>query len=195
MVDDIEIHPLTSERWPDLEDLFGPEKGANSGCWCMWPRVSGPLYRDMQRSGRKEAFEALVKQEAVPGLLAYSAGQAVGWCAVGPRENTIRFHTSKAARLAEAPAPGSIYALTCFFIRRGWRRQGLTRLLTLAARDFAALAGATALDVCPIAPDKPLQWGEGFVGIASVFRDLGFEEIERRSERRPLMRLQLDRQA
>jgi hypothetical protein len=29
------------------------------------------------------------------------------------------------------------------------------------------------------------------VGIASVFRDLGFEEIARRSPRRPLMRLEL----
>jgi hypothetical protein len=36
-----------------------------------------------------------------------------------------------------------------------------------------------------------LQWGEGFVGIAPLFRDLGFTEIARRSPRRPLMRLVL----
>ncbi|GLS23471.1 N-acetyltransferase [Labrys miyagiensis] len=192
MAADVEIHALTSERWPDLETLFGPEKGANSGCWCMWLRVNGPLFRDMERAGRKAAFQALVAQETVPGLLAYSGGEAVGWCAVGPRENSTRFHASKAARLTVDFPPGSIFALTCFFIRSDWRRKGLTRLLTLAARDFAVQAGATALDVCPIASDKPLIWGEGFVGIESVFRDLGFEEIARRSERRPLMRLALN---
>ncbi len=33
------------------------------------------------------------------------------------------------------------------------------------------------------------MWGEGFVGIASVFRKLGFQEIARRTPTRPLMRL------
>ncbi len=28
-----DVVPLTPERWPDLEDLFGP-KGACYGCWC-----------------------------------------------------------------------------------------------------------------------------------------------------------------
>lgn len=35
------------------------------------------------------------------------------------------------------------------------------------------------------------MWGEGFVGITSVFATLGFREIARRSSRRPLMRLVL----
>ena len=48
---------------------------------------------------------------------------------------------------------------------------------------------AKAVDVCPIDTEKPLMWGEGFVGIVSVFRELGFVEVARRSPRRPLMRL------
>ena len=28
------FHPVTPDRWPDLERLFGPH-GANSGCWCL----------------------------------------------------------------------------------------------------------------------------------------------------------------
>ena len=39
------VHPLTPSRWADVEDLFGPEKGANSGCWCMWPRVTSSEFR------------------------------------------------------------------------------------------------------------------------------------------------------
>ena len=34
----IEIHPLTPDRWADFEKLFGP-RGAYAGCWCMWPRM------------------------------------------------------------------------------------------------------------------------------------------------------------
>jgi len=61
--------------------------------------------------------------------------------------------------------------------------------LAEAAIDYARKKKAAALDVCPIDTDKPLMWGEGFVGIVSVFAKLGFKEVARRSPRRPLMRL------
>ena len=50
------FHPLTADRWPDLEDLFGKDKGANSGCWCMWPRVSRAEFDEMGKHKRKRAF-------------------------------------------------------------------------------------------------------------------------------------------
>jgi hypothetical protein len=61
--------------------------------------------------------------------------------------------------------------------------------LAKAAIAYARKKKARAIDVCPIETDRPLMWGEGFVGIVSVFRDLGFREVARRSPRRPLMRL------
>ena len=36
---DFDVAALTPDRWPDLERLFG-ERGASSGCWCMWWRVA-----------------------------------------------------------------------------------------------------------------------------------------------------------
>jgi GNAT superfamily N-acetyltransferase len=192
--DVLDIHPLTADRWPDLEDLFGPLRGANSGCWCMWPRVRGADYKAMEKAGRKDAFQSIVGAGPPPGLLAYQDGKAVGWCAVGPRTRSARFHGAKASQPLESPDEpdaAQVYAITCFFIRTGYRKQGLTRRLIDAALDFAKANGATAVDACPIDPEKPLTWGEGFVGIASVFASLGFKEIARRSPRRPLMRLSL----
>jgi hypothetical protein len=63
--------------------------------------------------------------------------------------------------------------------------------LAIAAVGHAKEKGASAVDACPVEADRPLMWGDGFVGIASVFRNLGFTEIARRSPRRPLMRLTL----
>ncbi len=42
-----EIHPLTPDRWDDLETLFGP-RGAYVGCWCMFWRVSRAVRRAVQ---------------------------------------------------------------------------------------------------------------------------------------------------
>lgn len=188
------VVPLTPDRWDDLVDLFGPERGAASGCWCMWHRVAGRAgWTALGAEGRRDAFRARVTEGPPPGLLAYRGAVAVGWVAVTPRAELPRFERQKvSARPEDATPPAApLYALHCFYIRAGHRRQGLMRRLAEAAIAHARAAGAAALDVCPIEPDRPLQWGEGFVGLAPLFRDLGFVEIARRSPRRPLMRLAL----
>lgn len=189
------VHPLTPSRWADVEDLFGPEKGANSGCWCMWPRLTSSDFRAMDKEKRKRAFKFCVAKGPVPGLLLYEGGQAIGWVAVSPRIDVIRFEKAKTSGLEPERDPAKFYAITCFYVRIGHRKRGLMTDLAKAAIDYAKKKKAVALDVCPIETDKPLMWGEGFVGIASVFRELGFEEVARRSPRRPLMRLSFGRGA
>ena len=190
---DLIFRPLTPDRWPDLEDLFGPERGANSGCWCMWPRVKATQWKAMSKGERKAAFREVVSAGPAPGLIAYEDGIAIGWCAIGPRPSLARFDSAKASRpVAEAPAGAApVYAIACFYARTGHRRKGLMRRLALAAIEFARRNGARAVEACPIDADRPLIWGDGFVGVTSVFAALGFTEIARRSPRRPLMRLEL----
>ncbi len=186
-----EIHPLTPDRWSDLVDLFGPERGANSGCWCMWPFLRGKDWNALSRDERREAFKAKATDGPAPGLLVYRDGQAVGWVALGPRENYVRFQLSKVTRPLESDDRElirSTFAITCFYVRSGYRKSGLMSELLAAGVDHAVERGAKVVDACPIDTDRPSQWGEGFVGFTPVFRHGGFEEIARRSPRRPLMR-------
>jgi predicted GNAT family acetyltransferase len=183
------VRPLTPARWSDVEDMFGPEKGANSGCWCMWPRLTSADFRAMSKDKRKKAFRSRVENGPMPGLLLYENSQAIGWVAVSPRAEVIRFEKAKASKLEPEKDPKTHYAITCFYVRTGHRKRGLMTDLAKAAIDYARRKKARAIDACPVESDKPLMWGEGFVGIASVFRELGFKEVARRSPRRPLMRL------
>jgi predicted GNAT family acetyltransferase len=183
------VRPLTPSRWLDLEDLFGPDKGANSGCWCMWPRLVSSDFEALSKDQRKKAFRSCVAAGPVPGLLLYEKGKAIGWVAVSPRTEVIRFEKAKASALETGKDAQGNFAITCFYVRRGHRKRGLMTDLAKAAIDYAKKKKAKAIDVCPIETDKPLMWGEGFVGIVSVFRELGFEVVARRSRRRPLMRL------
>jgi GNAT superfamily N-acetyltransferase len=192
MTEPIAFHALTPDRWADFETLFGPDRGGNSGCWCLWPRLPRADYLVMPKADRKAMFRQIVMRGPAPGVLAYERDLAIGWCAVGQRRSYARFEAAKVSKpvegLSDAPA---VYALTCFYVRKGYTKRGLMRELSLAAIDLARRAGAAAVEVCPIEADKPLVWGDGFTGIASVFRKLGFREIARRSPRRPLMRLDL----
>jgi GNAT superfamily N-acetyltransferase len=160
----------------------------------MWTRMPRKDWRAMGRAERKAAFRDIVQRGPPPGLLAFEGDKAIGWCAVGPRSSVAAFQNARTSKPAEPDeAPENVFAVTCFYIRAGYRGRGLMRALAQAAVDYANQRGAEALDVCPIDGDRKLLWGEGFVGLAPVFRDLGFEEIARRTATRPLMRLALGR--
>ncbi len=185
------FEPLTPALWDDFEDLFGPERGACAGCWCMWPLVPRKDFLGMGKTGRKTHFRAIVDAGPPPGILAYIGDRAVGWCAVAPRERAIRFDTSRISKPAIASDdPSTVFAITCFFVRNGWRGKGLTHELAAAGTAYAVARGARVVEACPIDTDRKLIWGEGFVGFPAVFKSLGFREIARRSPTRPLMRLE-----
>src|SRR5690606_10805607 len=80
----VECHPVTPDRWPDLEALFGP-RGATGGCWCMWWRLRRAQFNAQKGEANRQALQRLVTSGEIPGLLAYVDNQAVGWCAIAPR--------------------------------------------------------------------------------------------------------------
>lgn len=186
------FHPATPDRWEDLERLFGPERGGNAGCWCMWWRLKKPEWDKLGKPGRKRSFKRLVASGEVPGILAYRGDEPVGWCAIAPRGSTPRLNTSRVAAPTEPVTPED-WAITCFYIAPAHRHTGLMEALVAAALKHALRNGAKRVDACPIEPKRKLMWGEGFVGIASVFRKAGFREIEKRSETRTLVRRELGR--
>lgn len=184
--------PLTPDRWDDLEKLFGPERGANSGCWCMFWRIKRPEWEKLGKDGRKKQFSAVVRTGEVPGIITYAGQEPAGWCAIAPRAATPRLNSSRVAAPTDPVTPKD-WAITCFYIAPGHRRSGMMGALVDAAVKHAKKNGARRIDACPIDPKRNLIWGEGFVGIASVFREAGFAEIDRRSETRILMRMDLGR--
>jgi len=186
----LDIRPLTPARWGDLECLFGPERGASSGCWCMWWRLPRSTWKQAPRAERKAAFAGVVRAGPPPGLLAYAEGQAVGWVAVAPRDATPRFNVSPVARPEDAAADlAATWAVTCFYVAPKFRRRGLMRRLIAAALAHARAQGAASVEACP--KDLATSSAEVFVGVTAAFACEGFREIARRSPTRPLMRREL----
>ncbi len=181
----IEVLPLTAERWPDLERLFGP-RGACAGCWCMWFRTPRAEFERGKGDGNREALRALVESGPPPGILAYAGAEPVGWCAVAPREAYVLLQRSRILRpLDDAP----VWSIVCFFVSRRHRRRGVTAQLLRAATRFALERGARIVEGYPVEP-KDRRVADTFVyhGVASAFRAAGFHEVARRSETRPIMR-------
>jgi GNAT superfamily N-acetyltransferase len=175
----LRIEPLTLDLWPALEELFG-DRGACNGCWCMHWRI-GPEYRK-----RLADFRKVVKAGPPPGLLAFEDDRAVGWCQVTPRDVLPWLdHTWRLRRVDGIP----VWSITCFYIRIGHRRQGITRALIRAALTAARHAGAPALEAYPL--DAALSPSATSTGYASTFARLGFKEVARHSPERPIFRYEL----
>ena len=183
-----EVHPLTPPRFEDLVTLFGP-KGAQEGCWCMWWRKTNKDWKACQGEGNKQALRALVEDGVEPGLLAYEDGEVAGWVSVGPREDFARFETS---RILKPVDDQPVWSVVCFFIGKAHRRKGLSVKLLEAAKVYAREHGATVLEGYPTEPKKD-KAVDAFVytGLRSAFDRAGFEEVARRSETRPIMRIHL----
>ncbi|MBJ3776933.1 GNAT family N-acetyltransferase [Acuticoccus mangrovi] len=177
--------PVDAARFADIERLFGP-KGASDGCWCRYWSDPARVWREGTAGERHDAFAAEVASEAPVGLIAYDGETPVGWCRITPRAAVPRFNTTRTGR--PDGDIDDVWALTCFYIARTWRGQGLMRRLAEEAVAYAAAHGARAVEAAPIEPKRPLMWGEGYVGIASSLAAAGFEEVERRTPIRPFMR-------
>ena len=178
------IRPLTPDRWDDFEALFG-KNGACAGCWCTWWRLGQAEWLAKKGDGAKRTMRALVKAGPPPGLLAYVGVEAVGWCALAPRKDYARLSRSKIlAPVDDAP----VWSVTCFFVRRDWRRRGVTVALLNEAARWVATQGGRLLEGYPTDTDQEQPAAFVFHGLFGAFRRAGFREVARRSKSRPIVR-------
>lgn len=180
----LEYHPVTPERWPDLERLFG-ERGAYGGCWCMWWRLTRSQFGKNTGEENKRALKAIVDSRQIPGLLAYASGEPIAWCSLGPRETYPALERSRTLkRVDDQP----VWSVVCFFVAKPFRGQGLMASLLRSAVEYAREHGARIVEGYPVEPTKPLSGYSGYTGVVSAFRNAGFVEVLRRSRGKPIMR-------
>jgi GNAT superfamily N-acetyltransferase len=82
-----------------------------------------------------------------------------------------------------------VWSVSCLFVRRDFRRQGISARLIAEAAKFAARQGARIVEGYPVEP-RTAKSADAFVwtGLASSFLAAGFREVARRSATRPIMR-------
>jgi GNAT superfamily N-acetyltransferase len=171
------IRPLTPDLWPVFTDLFGAH-GACNGCWCMYWRI-GAGYTKQPREKNRAAFRRIVDTGPPPGLLAFDGDRAVGWCQVTPRNSLPWLDGAKRTRRVD-DLP--VWSISCFYVRRGYRKKGVSTALISAALNAAKRAGAPAVEAYPM--DAP----RSFTGMISTFEKAGFEKVGQHLPNRPIVR-------
>jgi ribosomal protein S18 acetylase RimI-like enzyme len=173
------VHPVTSERWDDLVDLFsrrGPRGGHRNvpayGCWCMYWRDRSLPHGEP----KKRAMAALVRAGREPGLLAYEDGTPCGWISIAPREEFTALLASPQYRPRD-DAQG-VWSIVCIVVDKEVRRRGVATALVAAAVDHAFARGAAAVEAYPHVASR-----DDYMGSVALYERAGFRRARDANKR------------
>jgi GNAT superfamily N-acetyltransferase len=199
VTDDVAIVPANGAGCDDIQTVFGT-RGAAAYCQCqrykLRPREAFAKFPVEERVHRlRQQTECGNPGSATTsGLVAYLEGEPCGWCAVEPRPaytGLVRNNRVPWEGRAEDKADDSVWAITCVFVRAGFRGRRIAYALAQAAVDLARERGARALEAYPMLtqPGQKIAWDEIHVGARGIFEAAGLTEVNRPTKRRVVMRV------
>jgi GNAT superfamily N-acetyltransferase len=168
-----EIQRLDGSTWAAFAELAERNNGVYGGCWCMgyhlerkqWGINHRAAKEDRVRTGRAHA--ALVIDED---------GSAQGWCQYGsPAELPGIKH--KREYLKEPPPPPD-WRITCLFVDKRHRGQGIARAALAGALDHIAhLGGGRVEAISEVTAGRDAQGRFLFSATVELFEQNGFTRV------------------
>ena len=175
--------PVTKATGADFEALF-ESPGGPSYCWCMYTRVSKDEAKtaNTDAKARKPMMMERIDGRIPVGLVAYDQGEPIAWVSVAPRET---FHHLKGP---DAEDGETIWSLSCMYVKRQHRGEGIGHQLIDAAVKYARKRKADTVEAYAVHPDSPSYRNMGFI---SAYEKAGFETVGKLGTRRTVMRRKL----
>jgi GNAT superfamily N-acetyltransferase len=181
----ITYKPATKKQWKNMEELFAQYSLVN-GCWCMYWRMKRKEFNQGFGGKNKARMKQLIDSGKVPGILAYDGRKPIAWCSIAPRED---YPVLKRSPVLKPVDEKPVWSIVCFFVLEQYRKKGMMKALIKAAMKYAKGQGAKLIEAYPVirkaSKDPTYQL---YTGVFSVFKEMGFKVVARRSKIRPIMR-------
>jgi GNAT superfamily N-acetyltransferase len=176
----LDLHPLSAERLPDLLHFFEQrafvDHPAWRSCYCHFPHADHAVIVWKQRSAEENRAATCANVEAgrMHGWLAYEQGEVVGWCNAGPR--------TAVAGLFDEPEPlaDRIGAIACFVVAPDARGRGIATALLDAACVRLTAQGYEWAEAYP--RDGETDAGANHHGPLAMYERAGFGIVKRENE-------------
>jgi GNAT superfamily N-acetyltransferase len=168
------IKPLDGDTWDAFARLLDKHKGAGfgAGCWCTWfhPRTETEHEGETGRACK----ERLVRDGKAHAALVFDGAVAVAWCQFGAPAELPSIHHRKEYEAGLVSSPD--YRLTCIFVDRNHRREGLAAVAVEGALDLIARAGGGVVESYPHdTAGKKMSSTFLYNGTRSMYEKAGFE--------------------
>lgn len=168
------IKTLSPSTWPDFAALVERHNGVWGGCWCLEFHAEGKE-RDAHRRDKKEQR---VRAGTTHAALVYDGATCVGWCQFGTPEELPRIkHLRVYIEGSFAPPQ---WRITCFFVDKAYRGQGVSSAaLAGALEEIARLGGGTVESYPEDVADRRVSASFLYNSRLAMFERQGFERVRR----------------
>ena len=175
---------LDVDTWDAFARLLEKHNGAGFGCWCTWfhfPVHSAPRKAEPGASREAPAAESgravkerLVREGKSHAALVFDGDVAVGWCQFGPPAELPGISHKKEYEAGLVSLPD--YRLTCIFVDRDHRREGVAAVAVGGAVDLIGRAGGGVVEAYPQdTAGKKISATFLYSGTRSMFEKAGFD--------------------
>lgn len=166
------IRPLDASTWEAFADLVERNNGIYGGCWCI------AFHRAYQRgiSDPRTQKEQLVRAgQAHAALVFDTCGRAQGWCQYGSPDELGLKHERE---YRKDPPPVARWRITCIFVDKRHRGQGIARAaLKGALGQIAAAGGGLVEAISETTAGREAQGRFLFTATVELFEQFGFERV------------------
>jgi GNAT superfamily N-acetyltransferase len=183
---DYEVRPLGPDTWDAFAQLAERHNGVWNGCWCTWFHTFH-AEKTFTAEGNRALKERLVNEGRAHAALVFDGDVAVAWCEYGTPEELPNIYHRKEyeAGLDELPD----YRLTCFFVDKKYRREGMAGVALHGALDLIAQAGGGVVEAYPQDTEgKKVSASFLYNGTRSLFEQAGFSFARHKGKNHCVMR-------
>jgi GNAT superfamily N-acetyltransferase len=167
------VKPLGARTWADFAALVEKHNGVWGGCWCM------SFHSEGVGTGQGRSLkERRVREGRAHAALVYDGSTCVGWCQFGPTGELPRIkhkqaYTEGVTRLPE-------WRITCFFVDRDYRNQGVAvAALRGALQEIRRLGGGSVESYPEDVRGRSVSNSFLYNGTVAMFEKHGFRRIRR----------------
>jgi GNAT superfamily N-acetyltransferase len=178
------VKPLGPQTWDAFARLAERHNGVFGGCWCTWFQTLH-AEKAFTAEGNRALKQRLVDEGRAHAALVFDDDEAVAWCEYGTPEELPNIYHRKEydAQLDRLPD----YRITCVFVDKKYRRQGLTAVALRGALSLIAEAGGGVVEGYPHDTDGQ-KVSVLYNGTRSLFEQAGFRYVRPKGLRNCVMR-------
>jgi GNAT superfamily N-acetyltransferase len=164
---------LDESTWDAFAELTERNNGIYGGCWCV---AFHTAYDRRQPGGNRALKEQLVQAgQAHAALVFDERGLAQGWCQYGtPDELSLRHQLE----YRKDPPPAARWRITCIFVDKRHRGQGVARAgLEGALAQISAAGGGLVEAISETTAGRQAQNRFLFTATAELLEQHGFSRV------------------
>ena len=162
--------------------------GVFGGCWCTYFQTL-PSEKTYDADDNRSLKQRLVEEGRAHAALVFDGVEAVAWAQYGTPEELPNIYHRKEYDEAGDPAPD--YRVTCIFVDKKHRRQGVTKVALRGALDLIEQAGGGVVEGYPHDTSDGRKVSVLYDGTRGVFEEAGFTYVRPKGLRNCVMRTEV----